>query len=135
MLRDPFSACGSFSDDPKAPSAAKLEFLANSPQNWGLFKTPSLRNVAVTAPYMHLGQIRTLREVLVHYSTLSDAADSHHPERILVRLDFTEQEIDDLLAFLKTLTDTQIDPHLLAAPPGEAMGSTQRAIQIDRCRP
>jgi cytochrome c peroxidase len=116
VLGDPFNAKGAFSDDPTGAAAGKLDFLANSPQNWGLFKTPSLRNVAVTAPYMHLGQIATLPDVLRHYSTLKDAADSHHPERILIRLDLTEQEIDDLLAFLATLTDTSLDPRLLAAP-------------------
>jgi len=116
VLRDSFNARGDYSDDRTGPTAEKLEFLANSPQNWGLFKTPTLRNVAATAPYMHFGQIATLRDVVLHYSLLPDATDTHHPERILVRLNLSSSEIDDLVAFLESLTDTSLDSALLRQP-------------------
>ena len=83
----------------------------------GRFKAPSLRNVAVRAPYMHDGRFATLGEVIAHY----DAAVEPHPfldmtlldRRAVVtggavepvRMDLTAQEIDALIAFLRTLTD------------------------------
>ena len=80
----------------------------------GLFKVPSLRNIALTAPYMHDGRFGTLREVLEHYnehvqasSTLSPDMDISNNEPFSGddRLGLTPQEIEALLAFLNTLTD------------------------------
>ncbi len=74
----------------------------------GKFKTPSLRNVAVTAPYMHDGRFATLEEVVEHYSSgvkrtnTLDANLAKHPE---AGIQLTSQEKADLVAFLKTLTD------------------------------
>ncbi len=74
----------------------------------GKFKTPSLRNVARTAPYMHDGRFATLEEVVEHYSggvQRTDTLDPNlakHPEG---GIQFTTQEKADLVAFLKTLTD------------------------------
>ncbi|ACU57849.1 cytochrome-c peroxidase [Chitinophaga pinensis] len=73
----------------------------------GFFKVPSLRNVAVTAPYMHNGMFRTLREVIVYYNT-PDALIHDGIKRDLslnTPLNLTDTEIDELEAFLKTLTD------------------------------
>ena len=83
----------------------------------GRFKAPSLRNVAVRAPYMHDGRFATLREVVEHYNaevrphpfldmTLLDRrlAVTGGPVRP-VRLNLTDTEIDALVAFLRTLTD------------------------------
>jgi cytochrome c peroxidase len=73
-----------------------------------LFKAPSLRNVAVTAPYMHDGRFRTLEEVIDHYDhgihrspTLDPNIAKHPPEG----LGLTAEEKAALVAFLKTLTD------------------------------
>ncbi len=73
-----------------------------------LFKVPSLRNVAVTAPYMHDGRFRTLEEVIDHYDhgihrspTLDPNIAKHPPEG----LGLTPEEKAALVAFLKTLTD------------------------------
>ncbi|OYW26780.1 MAG: hypothetical protein B7Z47_07280, partial [Chthoniobacter sp. 12-60-6] len=74
----------------------------------GKFKTPSLRNVARTAPYMHDGRFNTLEEVVEHYSSgvrrtaTLDANLAKHPEG---GVQFTVEEKADLVAFLKTLTD------------------------------
>lgn len=74
----------------------------------GKFKTPSLRNVARTAPYMHDGRFATLEEVVEHYgsgvkrSATLDPNLAKHPEG---GIQFTVQEKADLVAFLKTLTD------------------------------
>jgi cytochrome c peroxidase len=119
-IRDPFNATGPYSDQREGRSADKLEFLANTPQNWGLFKTPTLRNVAITAPYMHHGQLATLRDVVVHYSTMPNV-DSHHPERILIRLNLTDAEVDDLVTFLESLTGAPLDPALTRQPPSPSL--------------
>ncbi len=70
----------------------------------GLFRTPTLRNIALTAPYMHDGRFATLEEVLDHY-----ASGGHSPEFSDVNIrpfDMTEEEKQAILAFLHTLTDT-----------------------------
>jgi cytochrome c peroxidase len=70
----------------------------------GHFKSPSLRNVELTAPYMHDGRFKTLEEVADHYSRNVKA----HPNvdrRVLRRRNFRESERAALVAFLKTLTD------------------------------
>jgi cytochrome c peroxidase len=74
----------------------------------GKFKTPSLRNIARTAPYMHDGRFATLEEVVEHYnsgvrrSATLDPNLAKHPE---AGMQLTAQEKADLVAFLKTLTD------------------------------
>lgn len=79
----------------------------------GRFKIPSLRNVAVTAPYMHDGRFATLEEVVEHYNSqvkytpsldlrLTGIGDNMNVPR---RLNLTEQQKADLVAFLHTLTD------------------------------
>jgi cytochrome c peroxidase len=85
----------------------------------GRFKTPSLRNVAVTAPYMHDGRFATLEEVMNHYnegvkpsSTLDililEASNEVIPdENTHPKLFLTEQEKQDVIAFLHMLTDEE----------------------------
>lgn len=89
------------------------------PSDNGLFKVPSLRNIALTAPYMHDGRFETLMDVVNHYSdnvqehpnlhfrlkTLDDGAIG---EAEVLRLGLTPLEKEALVAFLNTLTDTTI---------------------------
>ena len=117
VARDPFNALGIHSDARGGEAADKLELLARAPRNWGEFKTPTLRNTARTAPYMHQGQMATLHDVLRYYSTLEGMVQlGHHQESILVPLKLADGELDDLVAFLESLTDVELDPTLLAAP-------------------
>jgi cytochrome c peroxidase len=106
LLASPFNAAGRYSDQRDGPAADKLRHLARKPDDWGRFKTPSLRNVALTPPYMHQGQLATLEEVIEHYSTFSRALPPghHQQETFLVPLQLTEQEKADLKAFLEALT-------------------------------
>jgi len=69
-----------------------------------VFKVPSLRNVAVTAPYMHDGSLLTLESVLVHYQS----GGKNHPNKspLLHPFSLTLVERADLLAFLHSLTDS-----------------------------
>jgi cytochrome c peroxidase len=70
----------------------------------GTFKVPSLRNVSLTAPYMHDGSIRTLRQVILHYSKGGKAFVNKSP--IIKPFRLNKLEIKQLELFLKTLTDT-----------------------------
>jgi cytochrome c peroxidase len=117
LFESPFNGRSKWSDDPDA-GAERLAFLRSSPDMIGQFKTPTLRNVALTPPYMHQGQTPTLRDVLRHYSTFENTYDPNagHFERMLVPMHFSVQELDDLLAFLESLTDVSIDPALLGPP-------------------
>jgi cytochrome c peroxidase len=74
----------------------------------GAFKTPTLRNVALTAPYMHDGSLATLRDVVVHYNNggVSKEGDPINPflSGGIRPLNLTEEQIDDLVAFMEALT-------------------------------
>ncbi len=73
------------------------------PSDVGKFKVPSLRNIAMTAPYMHDGSIATLSDVIEHYNS----GGKPHPNKsgLIKPLNLTEQEKEDLLNFLLSLTD------------------------------
>ena len=84
------------------------------------FRTPSLRNVAVTAPYMHDGRLRTLEEVVEHYDrglarhpNLDPNLAKHPPQG----LGLSREDKAALVAFLKTLTDPAFLPPPVAAAP------------------
>lgn len=83
------------------------------PADRGKFKAPSLRNIAQTAPYMHDGRFQTLESVLDHYNEHVQVASPGIDPNVLLsntpngtKLDLTVQEKAQLLAFLKTLTDS-----------------------------
>ena len=117
VRRDPFNSASAFSDDPKGARASELAALVKSSETWGEFRTPTLRNVARTAPYMHQGQFATLREVLRYYSTLEGTVPAgHHGEQVIRPLHLSDAEIDDLLAFLETLNGAEV-PEALRVPP------------------
>ncbi len=85
-------------------------FVKKSSEN-GKFKVPTLRNVAVTAPYFHNGIYKTLDEVMDFYNN-RDSGKFGEPEvketvnhDELGNLKLTQQEISDIIAFMKTLTD------------------------------
>jgi cytochrome c peroxidase len=128
VTADPFNGVGPYSDGADDEEArAKVGYLLRSGHNFGEFKTPSLRNVALTAPYMHQGQFATLQEVVHYYSTLEDALPLHHSvDKLLVPLGLTTEESADLVAFLESLTDASLDPQLFTPPetPGLLLPAT-----------
>jgi len=72
-------------------------------EDWGKFKVPSLRNVKMTAPYMHDGSFNTLQQVIAHYN---NGGKNHVNKNSLIKpLNLSDQDQRDLLAFLHTLTD------------------------------
>ncbi len=99
-----YNLLGPFNDDPTRGTATGTRFVALEHRNFGEFKVPSLRNVARTAPYMHNGSIATLRDVVAHYSNLDENRLHADGERILRPLRLSQQETDDLVAFLESLS-------------------------------
>jgi cytochrome c peroxidase len=74
----------------------------------GKFKVPTLRNIALTAPYMHDGSIATLEEVIDHYAAGGRAHENPQKDRRMQRIALTAQNRKDLLEFLRSLTDTEV---------------------------
>jgi len=84
------------------------EEVTNDPNDKGKFKVPTLRNVALTAPYMHDGRFQTLEEVIDHYNEgiqESATTDITVLNTMDTGLFLDEQGKQDLINFLKTLTD------------------------------
>ncbi len=117
VRRDPFNAEGKHAEGASSEQRNKVARLITRMELWGQFKTPSLRNVATTAPYMHQGQLATLEEVVRHYSELPPPLFVPDlPERILRPLHLADGEVQDLVSFLHSLTDTDVAPELRGPP-------------------
>ena len=84
----------------------RQEVTGRSEDRWR-YRTPSLRNVALTAPYMHDGSIRSLEDVVKFY-VQGGGHDPHQDQRILP-LDITAEEQEALVEFLRTLTASNVD--------------------------
>lgn len=78
--------------------------LTMKPGDMGKMKTPSLRNVAITPPYMHDGSVATLYEAVSHFNR--GGTDHPNKDERVRSLGLSEEEVLDLCAFLETLTDT-----------------------------
>ncbi|MCB0135270.1 MAG: hypothetical protein KDD75_09200, partial [Caldilineaceae bacterium] len=76
----------------------------------GAFKTPSLRNVELTAPYMHNGGMSSLAQVVDFYARGSDFRQQNlaNLAPAIVPLPITEQDEQDLVAFMRALTDERV---------------------------
>jgi len=70
----------------------------------GLFRAPTLRNIELTAPYMHDGRFATLDEVMDHYNSGGHPSENIDP--LIKDIGLSESQKQDIIAFLKTLTDT-----------------------------
>ncbi|MDD2991026.1 MAG: di-heme enzyme [Zoogloea sp.] len=120
-VETPFHNTGLYNIDGKggfpAPNRGLFE-LTGKAEDMGAFRAQSLRNVAVTAPYMHDGSIATLEEVLDFYAAggrhissgplAGDGRSNPYKSDLISRIDLDAQEKADLIAFLKTLTDENL---------------------------
>lgn len=88
--------------------------VTGDPDQMGHFRAPTLRNIAVTAPYMHDGSIETLEEVIRDHYQLGGRARSERTSPLMVRFGMSDTEVEALIAFLETLTDERFltDPAL-----------------------
>lgn len=113
VLEDPFNCRGDFSDvNPR--ECTELRFIQTGDNLAGAHKTPSLRNTAKTAPYMHAGQLATLKEVIDHYDRAPAAMVGHNEAKVL---SLSRREARQLEAFLHTLTaPVAADAKWLKAP-------------------
>ncbi|MEZ4427248.1 MAG: di-heme enzyme [Nannocystaceae bacterium] len=104
------------------PNNQGLYEQTQNPDHRGLFRPPSLRNIALTGPYMHDGSVATLREVIEHYAAggrliedgpfAGDGRVSPLKSGLVRGFDATDEEIDAVLAFLESMTD----PGFITAP-------------------
>lgn len=111
-----FNAAGRYSDATDSRAADRIRFLKQTSEDHGQFKTPTLRNVELTAPYMHGGHFDTLEQVVRFYSTLDEQPRLGHREEVLEPLGLSDGEVDALVAFLKTLTGERPAPELMRPP-------------------
>lgn len=116
LQAEDFAAVGPFSDDPawgqdlhdaEGPITDNLD---------GAYRVTSLRNVALSAPYMHGGHFESLDEVVEFYVFLDEAPLTGRRDERLVPLDLSARDAADLVAFLESLTGTPLDPSKLEPP-------------------
>jgi len=102
---DEFRSIGLF--DGKKHNDSGRFLITKNPGDIGRFKVPGLRNIAITAPYMHDGSMKTLREVIDYYDNPHASLPNglNRDSLLLSPLGLTEMEKDDLEAFLHGLTD------------------------------
>ena len=119
LKNDPFNLRSQYADDGGRLGKTRLSIAPRSLHFPGDFKTPTLRNVARTGPYMHEGQMATLGEVVSFYSTLEGAGPPDPTgENLIQPRSLSLQEQADLVAFLESLTDEHLPPELRGPPPG-----------------
>jgi cytochrome c peroxidase len=97
LKKSRFNLLGSHNDDRSRANAVATSRIEPEERMRGQFRTPSLRNVAVTAPYMHDGHVDALRDAIRHAPPRSARDGAATP--------LTERQVADLEAFLVTLTD------------------------------
>ena len=116
LLDNPFNGGGIYSDAPDIPQRI-LNFLEPIQQHNGQFKTPTLRNVELTAPYFHTGEFPTL-ESIIAFNNAGGASTGFvgMREGTLEPLNLNEQEAKDLVEFLLTLTGELPPSYLLRKP-------------------
>jgi len=76
--------------------------VTNDPKDWGAFKTPTLRELAHTAPYMHDGSLKTLEDVVEYYD--KGGTPNKNLDQKIKPLHLTAQDKKDLVAFLNSLS-------------------------------
>ena len=102
---DRFNLLSAWNDDRTGTAVVKTRHVEATHASFGQFKTPTLRSLGHTAPYMHDGRYATLREAVRHYSELDMERIHTHGEQLLRPLKLSSGEVDDLVAFLESLTD------------------------------
>jgi len=123
LMSDAFNGLGPYTDLASKEDAwnDKLIYLQRKATNQGEFKTPGLREISRTAPYMHDGRFKTLEEVVRFYSQpLSEPPATGRREDTIQVLDLKPEEIKYLVAFLESLTGPE--------PPLDWVGQPKSAV-------
>ena len=119
VVKSPFNCRSEYNDTPSingVKQCDELEYIVmDRHETFGAMKTPSLRNVNKTAPYMHAGQYKTLREVLKHYDAPPPLTSRQ--SALFLDIELNEKELEQLEAFLRTLDSSiDADSSLLVSP-------------------
>jgi cytochrome c peroxidase len=102
------------------PNDVGLYEITEDPKDRWKYKTPSLRNITLTSPYMHDGAFKTLKEVVVFYN--HGGVQNEDLDPLIKPLNLSASEVSDLLAFLNSLTGSNVDKLIadgFAAPVGD----------------
>ena len=105
--------------EPPPADVGRYEVTQDPRDRWK-YNTPSLRNIALTAPYMHNGSLNSLREVIDFYDR--GGVPNENLDPLIRPLHLTEAEKTDLVAFLRSLTGSNVDALVadaFAAPVGD----------------
>jgi len=114
VMTDPFNGAGIFSD---APNGERLDALAVQDRDVGAFKTPTLRNLTKTAPYMHTGRFATIWDAAVWYRDAAGSDGFVGPRDPAVQpLRLSDADLVDLVEFLKALEGAPLPSSLVTAP-------------------
>jgi len=100
-----YNLAGRYNDDPAKAGAKAVRDAKFEPHDHARWRTPSLRNVAVTAPYLHNGTAASLYDVVRRYANAPGRGPYIDDERLIRRVHLSPRDVDDLVAFLETLTD------------------------------
>jgi len=111
-----FNAASMWSDAPDGEAAGRLVRLNQSTEQLGLFKVPTLRNIAESPPYMHGGHFETLTDVVTHYALLEEEPLLGHLDDFMVPLDWDDQDIAEVVTFLEAMTAPPRDPAVFGPP-------------------
>lgn len=116
--------------DPVPAGGEGIATFTLRPEDMGRFRTPSLRNVAVTAPYMHDGSLATLSEVLDTYAKGGRFPDVAQKDPLVAGFYLNAQEKADVIAFLESLTDETFltDPQFSDPWPQDHPAAKNRAM-------
>ncbi|MCW8193431.1 cytochrome-c peroxidase [Proteobacteria bacterium 005FR1] len=113
VLADPFNCSGLYSDASEQ-DCLELRFMRTGKELLGAMRTPSLRNLANTEPFMHKGQLNTLMEVLEHYNQAPAAMIGHNETK---PLKLGRRQLKNLESFLHTLSGSiDVEPKWLVPP-------------------
>lgn len=119
--------------DPKASELGRFA-VTDSLDEIGAFKTSTLRNISATAPFMHDGSLKTLRDVVDHYNNGGITKKTDPVNDFLsggIRpLNLTDEEITDLVAFLETLTSPQFAAQKAASANPQSCNVKTNAMAI-----
>ncbi len=107
LRTNPFNSASEWSDAPNGERARRIDRLSQTTEQLGQFKTPTLRNLTTSSPYMHGGHFETLDEVIGHYSTLTETPENGHVEEFLQPRNWNDQQISSLVDFLLLLSSKE----------------------------
>ena len=127
VKNSPWNGLGAFSDSAADdPWNDKLRYVKTDPNMLGAFRTPSLREIAHTAPYMHDGRFKTLSEVIQFYNAPVAAPALGEREDTLQPLQLTAEDMQDLEAFLHSLSSGPPSPALNHQPASPVGGASEK---------